>query len=413
MNDSNKENITANIINVAKVPSKQTKHVFESSNINIQSISSDLKLTNIISSNYDKPTENNIANMSTYEDIFDKSYNNMYNENECVSGNTVQKIPLDASKRNVKYQTKAIQARVHYRSKQVSCNIKINKPVIDASCSPIRMTEVKDATTSPIRFKCVKSQQISSESSTTTTSFQQINQSEYEPSSDEKRNSDEERNVKMKVMNMTNYLINKNPKVYLGISQEWLWIINLLSVESEISSDYIKLILMKIRLDDIFERLSEQFGMSTNHACRIFNSFVPKLAFYLQKLIFFPSKKSIRKTMPIPFRANYSNVQSIIDCFEISIQKPSNSVDQALTWSDYKGHNTIKYCISSTPDGLINFISKGYGGRVSDILLFENCGILDKLPAGCSVMADRGFKGIQTLLLTKNCDLIRPPSVKQ
>jgi len=26
-------------------------------------------------------------------------------------------------------------------------------------------------------------------------------------------------------------------------------------------------------------------------------------------------------------------------------------------------------------------------------------------------MADRGFKGIQTLLLDKNCELIRPPSV--
>jgi len=115
--------------------------------------------------------------------------------------------------------------------------------------------------------------------------------------------------------------------------------------------------------------------------------------------------------LPIPFRANYSHVQSIVDCFEISIHKPSNPVDQALTWSLYKGHNTIKYCISSTPDGFINFVSAGFGGRVSDILLFEKCGIIDKLPSGCGVMADRGFKGIQTLLLDKNCELIRPPSV--
>jgi len=103
----------------------------------------------------------------------------------------------------------------------------------------------------------------------------------------------------------------------------------------------------------------------------------------LKKLIFFPSQESVRRALPIPFRANYNHVQSIVDsCFEISIHKLSNPVDQALTWSSYKGHNTIKYCISSTPDGFINFISAGFGGRMSDILLFEKCGI-DKLLSGC------------------------------
>lgn len=54
---------------------------------------------------------------------------------------------------------------------------------------------------------------------------------------------------------------------------------------------------MNIRLDDTFERLSEQFGMSTNHASRIFNLFVPKLAFYFKKLIFFPSKVSVKRAL--------------------------------------------------------------------------------------------------------------------
>lgn len=63
------------------------------------------------------------------------------------------------------------------------------------------------------------------------------------------------------------------------------------------------------------------------------------------------------------------------------------------------------------PDGLINFISGGYGGRISDTNLFEICGIMNKLSANCTVMADRGFKQIDTILATKSCKLIRSPSV--
>ena len=122
----------------------------------------------------------------------------------------------------------------------------------------------------------------------------------------------------------------------------------------------------------------------------------------LQTLIYFPDPLSVREVLPIPFRANYSHVQSIIDCFEIKVQKPTNSVHQALTWSEYKKCNTLKYLISSSPDGLINFISNGYGGRINDTLITEELGLLSVLPEGCAVMADRGFKQIQTILNKKN-----------
>ncbi|XP_060882127.1 uncharacterized protein LOC132953807 [Metopolophium dirhodum] len=107
----------------------------------------------------------------------------------------------------------------------------------------------------------------------------------------------------------------------------------------------------------------------------------------------------------------YSDVQSIIDCLEIEIPKPSNPIEQSLTWSDYKKCNTLKYLISSTPDGFINFISEGYGGRSSDALLVEKSGYLECLPENCTVMADRGFKSIDFMLEKRVCKLVRPPSV--
>ena len=66
-------------------------------------------------------------------------------------------------------------------------------------------------------------------------------------------------------------------------------------------------------------------------------------------------------------------------------------MSKAVTWSTYKHHNTVKYLISITPQGTVSFISKGYGGRVSDKYITENCGYLKKLFPGDVVLVDHGF----------------------
>ena len=92
------------------------------------------------------------------------------------------------------------------------------------------------------------------------------------------------------------------------------------------------------------------------------------------------------------FRANYgTTISVIIDCFEIFIERPSSLRARALAWSTYKHHNTVKYLIGIAPQGLISFISQGYGGRASDKFVTENCGLLNKLLPGDCIMADRGF----------------------
>lgn len=57
-------------------------------------------------------------------------------------------------------------------------------------------------------------------------------------------------------------------------------------------------------------------------------------------------------------------------------------MEQALTWSSYYSDNTAKYHIGSTPDGLITFISKGYGGRISDEKIVKESKYLESLPPG-------------------------------
>ncbi|KAI5718914.1 hypothetical protein M8J76_001696 [Diaphorina citri] len=50
-------------------------------------------------------------------------------------------------------------------------------------------------------------------------------------------------------------------------------------------------------------------------------------------------------------------------------------------------------------------------GRLTDMYIVEDCGYLEKLSAGSVVLADRGFKQLETLLHKKQCSLKRPPSV--
>ena len=212
-------------------------------------------------------------------------------------------------------------------------------------------------------------------------------------------------------LKVTNFLIENDPKRYLNIYKEWLWIIDILQRATSIPADHIKLTLMKIKLNDSMVRLSDQFNMSVSTVSRVFNGTVFHLANMLETLIYFPEVSKIQENLPIAFRANYSRVVCILDAFEIFIQKRSDPLQQSLTWSNYKHSNTLKYVVGITPDGLIAFVSPGYGGRISDTELVKDCGLIDKLPEGYIVLADRGFKGIETLLSEKKCTLLRPPSV--
>ena len=57
----------------------------------------------------------------------------------------------------------------------------------------------------------------------------------------------------------------------------------------------------------------------------------------------------------------------------------------------YKKHNTAKFLIGITPQGSVSFILKGWGGRVSDVHLTENSGLMRHLLPGDVILADWGF----------------------
>lgn len=152
------------------------------------------------------------------------------------------------------------------------------------------------------------------------------------------------------------------------------------------------LTLMHIRLNTPLQHLAYIFCVSKTTSSKVFHETIHVLYHRLKPVVFWPDRQSIRTSLPVQFlEYPWKRCVSIIDCFEIFTERPSTSDASALTWSNYKHNNTIKYLISITPQGHISFLSRGWGGRVSDKKITEESGYLNHLLPNDLVLADRGF----------------------
>ncbi|XP_041917175.1 uncharacterized protein LOC121681481 [Alosa sapidissima] len=150
--------------------------------------------------------------------------------------------------------------------------------------------------------------------------------------------------------------------------------------------------MMRLRFNLHTQFLAFILGVSTSTISRTFNNVINALYVKLVPLmIVWPDREELRKTLPTSFRVTFPKCTSVIDCFEIFVERASSLQARAQTYSNYKHHNTVKCFISITPQGTISFISRGYGGRASDKYITEHSGYLAKLNPGDVVLADRGF----------------------
>ena len=167
--------------------------------------------------------------------------------------------------------------------------------------------------------------------------------------------------------------------------------------------------LMKLRHNFGDADLGYCFSINKSTVSRYFSKWLELLYVKLSFLIMWPNQEDLLKTMPLEFRRHFRQCMLIIDYFEIFIERPTALLPQAQTWSNYKHHNTIKYLIGVIPQGSIGFISKGWGGKTSDLHLTESSGLLEKIMPGDIVLVDRGFT-IEVSVKKLYCAEVKPPA---
>ncbi|XP_041988815.1 uncharacterized protein LOC121740242 [Aricia agestis] len=327
---------------------------------------------------------------------------------------------------------KAVQVcqKAHIRSRQVQANVRsrdvITSPIkfnVSIATSPLKSlvkSTIKPSTSQSTALRKLDFLEGNCDSDTScapSLAGSAVEQ-DYSPSktsmskttSDTSLQAEHNKLEKINLQSTLSKILNK-PKLYIGITKNLYFIIDLIKKHTDITLPNILLCLMKIKLNRTFSQLSDDFDLSVTQASNIFFNNMPLIVKVLSPIVKQFSSTSIKKNLPIAFRHRYNQVTCIIDCLEIEIQKPAKAMHQALTWSEYKKTNTIKYLVSCTPDGLVNFVSNGYAGRVSDVNLLEQSKFLECLQPGSYILADRGFKSIESLLSQKGFALLRPPSV--
>ena len=151
------------------------------------------------------------------------------------------------------------------------------------------------------------------------------------------------------------------------------------------------LVLVRLRLGLLEEDLAYRFHLSQSHISRICITWFDFLHSYFRMLPIWPSRSCIDDTMPKCFREIYPTTRVIVDCTELFLEMPSSVRSQSVTFSNYKHHNTAKGLIGIAPSGAVTFVSDLYAGRSSDKQITMECGILDILEEGDTIMADKGF----------------------
>lgn len=191
---------------------------------------------------------------------------------------------------------------------------------------------------------------------------------------------------------------NKDCKFYTGLDlvrfEKLVKVLSLNSIKPPCSMeirDQIFLVLMKLRLNLLFEDLGRRFYISGSLAGRIFKYWLDVMYQKLSDLICWLPRETIYSTSPKTFKVNYPLTTCVIDCTEVFVQRSRKLRARALTYSNYKSHNTMKAFTAIAPNGYIMFISRCYGGRTSDNFITRDCGFYKYLLPGDEVMADRGF----------------------
>ena len=151
------------------------------------------------------------------------------------------------------------------------------------------------------------------------------------------------------------------------------------------------LVLLKLKTGFDNQHLERFFKITDTSISQIFTTYINFLAVELRHLFEMPENVEDPQTFPDCFKP-YPDLKTIIDCTEVFVEKANNLQARKQMYSNYKGHETIKFLVGMSPHLFVNYVSSAWGGRASDKhITLASQALLDGLPRGSAVMTDRGF----------------------
>ncbi|KAK3924803.1 Protein ALP1-like [Frankliniella fusca] len=181
------------------------------------------------------------------------------------------------------------------------------------------------------------------------------------------------------------------------------WVVKSLSVH-----DQLFLTLLKLRRNLSHTDLGDGFKISRGTVTNIFLTWLHALHQALVPKLFgkIPSRFKNKESLPSSFK-NFSNCRIVIDCTEVTTACPESMYKSNKMFSQYKKRITLKGLVGVAPNGTITHVSSLYPGSTSDKAIFADCGIIEQLEAGDSILADKGF--LISSLLPDGVELNIPP----
>ncbi|XP_018515653.1 uncharacterized protein LOC108872457 [Lates calcarifer] len=157
--------------------------------------------------------------------------------------------------------------------------------------------------------------------------------------------------------------------------------------------DQLLLTLMRLKLNYRHTDLGIKFNCSKATVVNTFTTIIQALYDILYVGMLennIPSTAKNQTSLPDCFKP-FPSCRIVLNCIKVSVCNRETLAAQGRFDNQSKRRTTLKALVGAAPNGVITFISDLYGESVSDREITADCGILQHLRPGDTVMADEGF----------------------
>jgi len=154
-------------------------------------------------------------------------------------------------------------------------------------------------------------------------------------------------------------------------------------------------ILMYIKVYPTYDLAGALFGVVASRPCEWVAEYLPILEKTLGRHFVLPARKisSISE-----FRRLYPGVEEVIvDGGERPIQRPKKDKNQKKAYSGKKRRHTRKNIYLIDKNKRILYLSPTKSGKIHDFNQLKKTYVIDGIPKGANIIADKGFAGIDDL----------------